>query len=116
MRAERGASRPGKLRAEPSRFPADHAERRRAPRRGRKCRGHSSPRRPVPGALHRGGHVPRGPACAAARDPAAPLPELAKRHGAYLVEINVEETPLSPLADELILGPAAGVLPDLLGT
>ena len=48
--------------------------------------------------------------------PAAALPELAKRHGAYLVEINVEETPLSPLADELILGPAAGVLPDLLGT
>src|SRR5213594_2396113 len=48
--------------------------------------------------------------------PAAALPELAKRHGAYLVEINVEETPLSPLADELILGPSAGVLPDLLGT
>src|SRR5881296_915825 len=71
MRAERGASRPGKLRAEPSRFPANHAERRRAPRRGRKCRGHPSPRRPVPGALHRGRHVPGGPACAAARDPAA---------------------------------------------
>ena len=47
--------------------------------------------------------------------PAAALPEVAKRHGAYLVEINIETTPLSPLADELILGPAAGVLPDLLG-
>ena len=48
--------------------------------------------------------------------PAAALPEVAKRSGAYLVEINVEETPLSPLADEVILGPAAQVLPDLLGT
>ena len=47
--------------------------------------------------------------------PAAALPEVAKRNGAYLVEINVEETPLSPLADEVILGPAAEVLPDLLG-
>jgi NAD-dependent protein deacetylase/lipoamidase len=47
--------------------------------------------------------------------PAAALPEMARRSGAYLVEINVEETPLSPLADELVLGPAAEVLPDLLG-
>ena len=48
--------------------------------------------------------------------PAAALPEVARAHGAYLVEVNVEETPLSPLADEVILGPAALVLPDLLGT
>ena len=47
--------------------------------------------------------------------PAAALPEVAKQNGAYLVEINIEETPLSPLADEVILGPAAEVLPDLLG-
>jgi|SRR5262245_51775140 len=47
--------------------------------------------------------------------PAAALPELAKQNGAYLVEINIEETPLSPVADEVILGPAAEVLPDLLG-
>jgi len=47
--------------------------------------------------------------------PAAALPEVAKRHGAYLVEINIEETPLSPLADEVILAPAAEALPDLLG-
>jgi NAD-dependent deacetylase len=47
--------------------------------------------------------------------PAAALPEIARRNGAYLVEINVEETPLSPLADEVVLGPAAEVLPDLLG-
>ncbi len=47
--------------------------------------------------------------------PAAALPEIARRNGAYLVEINVEETPLSPLADEVVLGPAAEVLPELLG-
>ena len=47
--------------------------------------------------------------------PAAALPEIARGSGAYLVEINVEETPLSPLADEVVLGPAARVLPDLLG-
>jgi NAD-dependent deacetylase len=48
--------------------------------------------------------------------PAASLPEIARRHGAYLVEINIEPTPLSPLADEVIQGPAAVVLPRLLGT
>jgi len=47
--------------------------------------------------------------------PAAALPEIARSSGAYLVEINVEETPLSPLADEVLRGPAAEVLPDLLG-
>jgi len=47
--------------------------------------------------------------------PAAALPEMARGSGAYLVEINVEETPLSPLADEVLLGPAAEVLPDLIG-
>ena len=47
--------------------------------------------------------------------PAAALPEVAKRRGAYLVEINIEETPLSPAADEVILAPAAEALPDLLG-
>jgi NAD-dependent deacetylase len=47
--------------------------------------------------------------------PAAGLPIIARRNGAYLVEINVEPTPLSPLADEVIEGPAARVLPELLG-
>lgn len=46
--------------------------------------------------------------------PAASLPEIARRHGAYLVEINIEPTPLSSLADEVIQGPAAVVLPRLL--
>lgn len=48
--------------------------------------------------------------------PAASLPEIARGHGARLVEINVEPTPLSSLADEVIQGPAGVVLPDLLGT
>jgi NAD-dependent protein deacetylase/lipoamidase len=48
--------------------------------------------------------------------PAASLPEIARRHGAYLVEINIEPTPLSSLADEVVQGPAADVLPDLLGS
>jgi NAD-dependent deacetylase len=47
--------------------------------------------------------------------PAASLPEIARRHGACLVEINIEPTPLSPLADEVIQAPVAEVLPDLLG-
>lgn len=47
--------------------------------------------------------------------PAASLPEIARGRGAYLAEINVEETPLSALADEVLTGPAAEVLPGLLG-
>jgi NAD-dependent deacetylase len=47
--------------------------------------------------------------------PAASLPEIARRSGAYVVEINIEPTPLSPFAHEVIAGPAARVLPALLG-
>ena len=47
--------------------------------------------------------------------PAASLPEIARRRGAYLVEINIEPTPLSPMAHEVIQGKAAQVLPALLG-
>jgi NAD-dependent deacetylase len=47
--------------------------------------------------------------------PAASLPEIAGGSGAYLVEINIEPTPLSSLADEVIRAPAAEALPDLLG-
>lgn len=47
--------------------------------------------------------------------PAASLPEIAGRRGACLVEINIEPTPLSPLADEVIRAPAAEILPELLG-
>jgi len=45
--------------------------------------------------------------------PAASLPLLAKRSGAFLVEINTEETPLSAAADLTILGSAASVLPEV---
>jgi NAD-dependent deacetylase len=46
--------------------------------------------------------------------PAAGLPGLAKDAGAFLIEINPESTPLSPMADVCLRGPAASVLPRLL--
>ena len=47
--------------------------------------------------------------------PAAGLPSLAKRSGAFLVEVNPERTPLTPEADEFLQGGAALVLPALAG-
>jgi len=44
--------------------------------------------------------------------PAASLPLLAAQHGAYIVEINPQPTPLSEIADELIRQPAAVALPE----
>lgn len=46
--------------------------------------------------------------------PAASLPLLAKRAGAYIVEINIEPTELSLRADEVLLGKAGEILPRLL--
>lgn len=43
--------------------------------------------------------------------PAASLPLVAQQHGARLVEINPEETPLSMYADEILRGPAGELLP-----
>ena len=43
--------------------------------------------------------------------PAASLPLMAKRSGAYLVEVNIEPTELSYLSDELLLGKAGEVMP-----
>ena len=43
--------------------------------------------------------------------PAASLPIIAKRNGAYLIEVNPAETPITPLADEVLRGPAGEVLP-----
>jgi NAD-dependent deacetylase len=43
--------------------------------------------------------------------PAAALPLLAKENGARLIEVNPDETPLSPYADEVLRGPAALELP-----
>jgi NAD-dependent deacetylase len=45
--------------------------------------------------------------------PAAGLPALAGRAGALVVEVNIEETPLSPLAAIVLRGKAAEVLPGL---
>ena len=44
-------------------------------------------------------------------EPAASLPLLAKQNGATLIEINPEETPLSPHVDEVLRGPAGQMLP-----
>lgn len=43
--------------------------------------------------------------------PAASLPLLAQRNGAYIVEINPDKTPLSAYADETLRGPAGHILP-----
>jgi NAD-dependent deacetylase len=48
--------------------------------------------------------------------PAASLPLLAKRSGAYLVEVNPESTPLTPEADEFLQGPSGQILPELAQT
>lgn len=47
--------------------------------------------------------------------PAASLPMIAKEHGACVVEVNLEPTPLSRLADECYHGKAGDLLPRLLG-
>ena len=46
--------------------------------------------------------------------PAAELPARAQRHGAIVVEINPNPTPLSAMADHALRGPAGVVLPALL--
>lgn len=46
--------------------------------------------------------------------PAAGLPLLAKECGAYVVEINSQETEITRLIDEPLRGPSAVVLPELL--
>jgi len=46
--------------------------------------------------------------------PAASIPLTAKRAGAFVVEINIESTDLTPKADEYILGKAGEVLPELV--
>ena len=46
--------------------------------------------------------------------PAASLPETAKRHGATVAEVNLEETPLTSLADYHFSAAAGEFLPDLV--
>lgn len=47
-------------------------------------------------------------------EPAASLPRYAKRAGAFLVEINPEETPLSPMADVVLRGQSGKILPEIV--
>jgi NAD-dependent deacetylase len=47
--------------------------------------------------------------------PAASLPLIAKRAGAYLVEVNLERTELSNFADEVFLGKAGEIMPEIIG-
>ena len=47
-------------------------------------------------------------------EPAASLPYVAKANGAYLVEVNLERTPLSDHADEVVLGKAGKLLQALI--
>ncbi len=46
--------------------------------------------------------------------PAAQLPHIARNAGAFLVEVNAQPTPLTPLADLTVRGPAGEWLPRLL--
>jgi NAD-dependent deacetylase len=46
--------------------------------------------------------------------PAASLPLVAKQHGAFLVEVNPERTPIGELADIFLCGAAGDVLPPLV--
>lgn len=45
--------------------------------------------------------------------PAASLPRMARSHGARVIVVNPEPTPLSDVADEVWMGPAGEVLPSL---
>lgn len=46
--------------------------------------------------------------------PAASLPWLAKQIGAVIVEVNAEETPLTPSVDYFFLGKSGEILPELV--
>lgn len=45
--------------------------------------------------------------------PAAGFAQIAKAFGAYMVELNLEHTPMSPICDETRLGPCGETLPEL---
>ena len=46
--------------------------------------------------------------------PAAYLPSIAKEHGAYVVEVNIESSAAASCADEVLLGKSGEVLPEIL--
>ncbi|MEK6590888.1 MAG: NAD-dependent deacylase [Nitrospinota bacterium] len=47
--------------------------------------------------------------------PAASLPIIARQHGAYVIEVNTEETPLSGIANESLIGKAGDILQEIEG-
>ncbi len=47
-------------------------------------------------------------------EPAASLPRIAQQAGAFVVEINPAETPISAIADAVLRGKAGEVLPELV--
>jgi NAD-dependent deacetylase len=46
--------------------------------------------------------------------PAATLPLVAKQNGAVIVEVNIEETPLTPSVDYFFQGKSGKILPELV--
>jgi NAD-dependent deacetylase len=48
--------------------------------------------------------------------PAASIPEIARANGAYVVEVNPERTPLSPMCNEVLTRRAGEILPQLVNS
>ena len=46
--------------------------------------------------------------------PVASFPMIAKEHGAYIVEINIERSDISEVMDEILLGPSGKILPEII--
>jgi len=46
--------------------------------------------------------------------PAAALPQMVKQRGGVLIEVNLYDSPLTPLADSTLQGPFGELLPTLL--
>jgi len=47
-------------------------------------------------------------------NPAASFAMMAKKHGAYVVEINYDETPISDIVDISIRGKSGEILPEIV--
>jgi NAD-dependent deacetylase len=75
---------------------------------------------PVPGLRRVGAFMERADAIlvvgtSAVVQPVASFPFAVAAHGGRIVEINPEETPVTPAADVSLRGPAGGILPGLVG-
>jgi NAD-dependent deacetylase len=46
--------------------------------------------------------------------PAAALPDVARRSGAHIIEVNPDDTPITPLAAVKLTGPSGEMLPQLV--